>query len=53
MKVSSSNAKTRLFMDNITPLVDYTFSAPADANLKDTWHRMLQDYSDAMKILRK
>jgi hypothetical protein len=51
MKVSLSNAETRLFMDIITPLVDYTFSAPADANLKDIWHRMLQDYNeDSSKV---
>ncbi len=52
-KVSLSNAKTRLFMDNISELVDYTFSSPEDAELKQIWDKMLQDYNEAMKILRK
>jgi len=39
-------------MQNITPLVDYTFfPSPADAELKDILHMMLQNYSNAMKIL--
>jgi hypothetical protein len=53
VKVSFSNKKTRLFMDNITHLVDYIFSSADDAEMKAIWRKMIQDYSDAMKILRK
>jgi hypothetical protein len=52
-KVSFSNKKTRIFMDNIAPLIDYTFSSPEDTEMKGIWHRMMRDYGDAMKILRK
>ncbi len=44
----------QIFMQNITPLVDYTFfPSPADAELKDILHMMLQNYSNAMKIIWK
>lgn len=36
-KVSLSNKKTRLFIDNISCLVDYIFSAPEDAELREVW----------------
>jgi hypothetical protein len=40
-------------MDFITRLVDYIFSSADDAEMKAIWRKMIQDYSDAMKILRK
>ncbi len=52
-KVSFSNKKTRLFIDNIICLIDYIFSAPEDAELKGIWTKMVEDYRDAMLILRK
>ncbi len=38
-------------MDNIAPLIDYTFSSPEDMEMKGIWHRMMRAYGDAMKIL--
>jgi hypothetical protein len=52
-KVSFSNKKTRLFIDNIFHLVDYIFSSPEDAELRDIWRKMLQDYRDALLILQQ
>jgi hypothetical protein len=52
-KVSFSNKKTRLFIDNINILVDYVFSAPEDSERKEIWRKMLQDYRDALIILRQ
>jgi hypothetical protein len=52
-KVSFSNKKTRLFIDNITHLIDYIFSSDGDIESKRIWHKMIKDYGDAMQILRK
>jgi hypothetical protein len=52
-KVSLSNKKTRLFVDNIDSLIDQIFSSPADTELKQIWKQMLQDYRDALTILRQ
>jgi hypothetical protein len=52
-KVSFSNKKTRLFVDNITYLIDYVFSSIEVVELKGIWRKMINDYSDAMKIIRK
>lgn len=52
-KVSFSNKKTRLFIDNIFHLVDYIFSSPEDVEPRDIWRKMLQDYRDALLILRQ
>jgi hypothetical protein len=52
-KVSLSNAKTRIFIENILQLIDFVFSSPEDNDMKTVWRTMLQDYSDAMSILRK
>jgi len=52
-KVSFSNKKNRLFIDNISHLIDYTFSSPDDIEMKGIWHQMMMDYGDAMKFLRK
>lgn len=52
-KVSLSNKKTRLFMDNVICLVEYIFSAPEDAEMKEIWRQMIFDYRDAINILRK
>jgi len=52
-KVSFSNKKMRLAMDNIAHLVDFVFSSPDDTELKGIWMKMLDDDQEAMKILRK
>jgi hypothetical protein len=52
-KVSFSNKKTRLFIDNISHLVDWIFSSPEDAELRDIWRKLLSDYRDALLILRQ
>jgi len=52
-KVSLSNNKTRIFLDNILHLVDFVFSSPEDSEMKIIWQTMIQDYCDAMAILRK
>jgi hypothetical protein len=33
--------------------VDYIFSAPEDAELRGVWQKLLQDYRDALLILRR
>jgi hypothetical protein len=33
--------------------VEYIFSAPEDAEMKEIWRQMIFDYRDAMNILRK
>jgi hypothetical protein len=52
-KVSFSNKKTRLVIHNITHLICFTFSAAEDEERKRIWMKIIQDYRDAMKILRK
>jgi hypothetical protein len=52
-KVSFSNKKTCLVIDNITHMICFTFSAPEDEERKRIWMKIIQDYRDAMKILRK
>ncbi len=52
-KVSFSNKKTRQFIDNMSCLIDFIFSAPSDAELKEIWKKMIQDYSEALVILRQ
>jgi len=52
-KVSFSNSKTRLFIDNLHVLISYVFPAPADEQQKETWLKLVGDYCEAMKILRK
>jgi hypothetical protein len=52
-KVSFSNKKMRLAMDNIAHLVDFVVSSPDDAELKGIWMKMLDDYRETMKILQK
>jgi hypothetical protein len=50
-KVSFSNKKTRLFIDNIAHLIDYTFSSPEDRNERHLTSHDERLYGDAMKIL--
>ena len=52
-KVSLSNKKTRLFIDNIIPLVEYIFQAPEDVEVREIWRSMIIDYRDALMILRQ
>ncbi len=52
-KVSFSNKKTRLIIDNIFCLVDYIFSREEDAELRNIWRQMIGDYRDALLILRQ
>jgi hypothetical protein len=52
-KVSFSNKKTRQFVDNMYVLIDFIFAAQEDAELKDIWYKMVQDYSEALVILRQ
>jgi len=48
-KVSFSNSKTRLFIDNLHVLISYVFSAPADEQQKEIWLKLVGDYREAMK----
>jgi hypothetical protein len=51
-KVAVSNTKTRFLCKISLPwLIILFFPAPADAELKDILHMMLQNYSNAMKII--
>jgi hypothetical protein len=50
-KVSFSNSKTRLFIDNIHVLIAYVFITPADEERKEIWLKLVNDYREAMKIL--
>jgi hypothetical protein len=52
-KVSLTNKKTRLVVDNILHLINFTFSDPADDEKKRVWLKLIEDYREAMKILRK
>jgi hypothetical protein len=52
-KVSFSNSKTRLFVDNLHVLIPYVFSTPADEQRKEIWLKLVGDYRKAMKILQK
>ena len=52
-KVSFSNKKTRLAIDNVAHLISFTFSAPEDDKKKRIWIKLIQDYRDAMNILQK
>jgi hypothetical protein len=52
-KVSFSNKKTRLVVDNLTHLISFTFADDCDEDKRQIWMRLIQDYRDAMKILRK
>ncbi len=50
---SHSVTKTRLFINNIDHLIEYVFISPADAERKRVWLKMINDYQEAMLILRK
>jgi enamine deaminase RidA (YjgF/YER057c/UK114 family) len=52
IKKVSQQKKTREFMDNIDDLVHHIFSSPEHAEQKQIWLDILQDYREAMKILR-
>jgi hypothetical protein len=52
-KVSLSNKKTRLYVDNIYHLINFVFASEEDRQLKETWTKMIQDYTQAMQLLRK
>jgi hypothetical protein len=52
-KVSFSNKKTCLFIDNIDVLIDFIFSSPEDIDMRNIWWMMMQDYRGAMAILWK
>jgi len=52
-KVTFSNQKTRLFVDNIFDLIDYIFLRDEDAELRNIWRKMITDYRDALIILRQ
>ena len=52
-KVSLTNNKARLFVDNIDVLLYQVFSAPADEQRKQIWLKLIDDYRQAMRILRK
>jgi hypothetical protein len=42
-KVSFSNSKTRLFIDNLHVLIDYVFTTPADEEWKEIWLELVND----------
>jgi hypothetical protein len=46
-KVSLSNKKTCLFIDNIDVLIDFVFSSPEDIDMRNIWRKMMQDYRGA------
>jgi hypothetical protein len=50
-KVSLSNKKTCLFIDNIDVLIDFVFSSPEDIDMRNIWRMMMQDYRDTMAII--
>ncbi len=52
-KVSLSNNKTRLFVDHISELIEFVFDSDEDAEMKNNWTKMMEDYQDAMAILWK
>ncbi len=52
-KVSLTNNKARLFLDNIEALVHHIFSAPIHDQRKQIWLKLISDYRDAMRILQK
>jgi hypothetical protein len=52
-KVSLTNNKAQLFVDNINVLVHHVFSALADDQCKQIWLRLIDDYRQAMRILWK
>jgi hypothetical protein len=52
-KVSLSNKKTRLFVDNLDELIQHIFSNPIHEERKQIWKRMVQNYREAMVILRQ
>ncbi len=52
-KVSLTNNKARLFVDNIDALVNHVFSAAIHQQRKEVWLKLIRDYRDAMKILWK
>jgi len=49
--VSSSNKKTRQFVENIGVLIDYVFDHPEDAEQRRIWHYLIDRYCQAMDIL--
>jgi hypothetical protein len=53
VKVSFSNKKTRKFVDNLDNLIDFIFSAPEDTEMNRTWKTMINNYRDAMIIVRQ
>jgi hypothetical protein len=52
IKVSLSNNKTCLFIDHISELIEFVFDSDEDAKMKNIWTKMMEDYQDAMAILR-
>ena len=53
VKVSLSNKKTRTFVDNLDFLVEQIFSSPENEERKRIWKELLQNYREAMIILRQ
>jgi len=53
VKVSLSNNKTCTFIDNLDYLVDHVFSNPIHEEQKQIWKQMLNNYREAMIILRQ
>jgi hypothetical protein len=51
LKVSLSNTKTRMFVSHLHILIDYLFQHPEDAEKKQVWYGLIDDYCDAMDIL--
>lgn len=51
--ISLSNTKTRSFMTEIQPLLDFIFQHPDDIHLRDEWHQLMLCYNEAMELLRK
>jgi len=51
--VSLSNNKTCTFIDNLDYLVDHVFSNPIHEEQKQIWKQMLNNYREAMIILRQ
>jgi len=52
-KVSLSNKKTRLAIDDINHLIEYVWAAPDEREKKEIWLKMIKDYQHAMRILQK
>jgi hypothetical protein len=53
VKMSLSSNKTRTFIDNLDYLVDHVFSNPIHEEQKQIWKQMLNNYREAIIILRQ